>query len=819
MAIDDQLTQTTVAPSTVGIQDKPAQLVRNPSDLVGVVGCACGVVLVCVAVVVAHNTTAGISQDVRGFAVLLQRLLFVPVAVLDTLVILFPPIAVGLDLLLRRHPMVALRGLVGGITGLILAAASLILITAVAPRSLLADLSVRVGGADVVSIPPHIAAITALLTAVATPASRRSISWSWNLVWISVIVAVITSTQTLPGVGIALLLGRLAGYASRYAFGVASQRAYGQALVEGIRRAGFEPLSLNRVSMVEVVESSQETPGVQSPQFFGDHRLYVMQTESGRMLNVIVLDGDRQMMSILNRVWRYLRSKAVEGRTIVSLRQTAERTALISYAARSAGVRTPAVLAIAEAEESMLIIREATPASVSFADLAPDMVKDKLLDAMWTQIRHAHNSGIAHRVVTPDCFRISPNGRRVVSVLGWEAGDVASADLAQRMDLTQMMALMSAKVSPERVLASAGRVLKEEDLVGLGPLLQIPAVPKQTRDLMARPKQTLELLRDQMREHHPDAVVEPETIVRVGARTLIMIGLITVALIVVLTSFNLAEIVDAVRNSDWRWAVGAFVVGAIGFLGAALTLMAFSPVKLNYWRAVLCQVSAAFIAVAAPIGLGPAAVNMRVLTRKQVPAPVAAATAALIQVSNVVVVILVLAVLTAITGTNQLASVHMSPGVLIALIAVAVVVATMVIIPRSRQWMLTRVTPILRQTWPRLVELFSSPYRLALGLLGNLIVVLCFVTALQWTVFAFGREISFLGAALVYVIGTAAGSAVPTPGGMGPIEVAESAALVSLGINPGVAASIVLLFRLVTYWIRIPIGWAAYKTAQRLGEL
>ncbi|MDR0488272.1 MAG: flippase-like domain-containing protein [Propionibacteriaceae bacterium] len=801
----------------VGIQDKPTQMVRNPSDLVGVIGCALGIVLVCLTVVYAHNTTEGISEDVQGFAVLLQRLLFVPVAVLDTIVILFPPIAVGIDLLVRRYPIVALRGLFGAIGGIILTVVMVFLLNLVAPISLVSGLSVRLGGSDVMTIPPYVAAITALLTAVATPASRRSITWSWNFLWMAVVVAVVTTTAALPGMAIALLIGRLAGYAIRYGMGVASQRAYGQALVDGVRRAGFSPVILDRVSTIGVRETGESIQGVQTPQFFSDHRLYVMETDEKKMYNVIVLDGDRQMMSILTRVWRYLRSKAIQGGTTLSLRQTAERTALISYAVRSCGVSTPNVLAIAEADDSMLIIREATKASVSFVDLDSDQVSDELLDRMWNQILKAHRCGVAHRSLTPECFRVSADQK--VSVLGWESGDVASSELAARIDLTQLMAVMATKVTPERVLASAGRALEEQELGELGPLLQIPAVPKQTRDNLGDVKEVLAQLRTQLLSHLPDAEVEPEQIARVGARTVLMIVLVTVAIIVVLTSFNLAEVVDAIRHSDWRWAVGAFVMGLMGFVGASLTLMAFSPVKLRFWRAVMCQISAAFVAVAAPVGLGPAAVNVRVLTKKQVPTPVAAATVALTQVSNIVVTVLLLVVLTAITGTSQLTSFEVTPGVLVGLIVIAAVISGLLIVPKSRTWLLARLTPMLKQTWPRLVELFSNPYRLGLGLLGNLIVIVSYVTALQWAVFAFGRDISFLGAALVYVIGTAAGSVVPTPGGMGPIEVAESAALVSLGINPGVAASIVLLFRFVTYWIRIPLGWVAYKSAQKLGEL
>ena len=818
--MSDSSTPALTRHSRVGIQDKPTATVRNPSDLVGIVACGVGILLVCLMVVYAHNTTEGMAADVRAFAVLLQRILFIPVAVLDTIVMLFPPIAVGIDLLVRRYNMVALQGLLSAIGGIIVSVILVFLLNEWGPEFLVTGLSVRVNGIETLTIPPFISAITALLTAVATPARRRSVTWSWNLMWISVVAAVVMTSASLPGMAIALLVGRLVGYAVRYGMGVASRRAYGATLIEGIRRAGFAPVSLDRVSTVRVAETGERIDGVQSPQFFSDHRLYVMETVAGKMYNVIVLDGDRQVMNVLTRTWRYLRSRAVEGRTMLSLRQTAERTALISYAVRSAGVSTPAVLSIAEAADSMLIVREATPSSTSFSDLDDDLVTDELLDAMWDQILKAHRCGVSHRGLTPDCFRVAfQEGVPQIWVLGWETGDVASPELALRIDLTQMLALIATKAGPTRALASASRALDEEELAGLAPLLQVPAVPKATRDRMDNPKDILAQLRTKLVQDLPDADAQPEQITRVGAKNIIITLLVIVALIVGLTSFNLTEVVQALRDSRWGWAVAAFAVGMVGFLGASMTFMAFSPVKLSLWKVYVCQVAAAFVALAAPAGLGPAAVNLRVLTKKQVPTPIAAATVALAQVANIVVVFLSLVVLTAVTGSSQLNSFRVTPAMLITILVVAVLIGVLMLIPRFRTWILARVTPLLKQTWPRLVELLSSPYRLALGLLGNVILVFSYVTALQWAVYAFGRDIPFLAAAMVYLLGTSAGSVVPTPGGMGAIEVTESATLVSIGINAGVAASIVLLFRLVTYWIRIPMGWAAYRWMRHAGEL
>jgi len=176
-------------------------------------------------------------------------------------------------------------------------------------------------------------------------------------------------------------------------------------------------------------------------------------------------------------------------------------------------------------------------------------------------------------------------------------------------------------------------------------------------------------------------------------------------------------------------------------------------------------------------------------------------------------------VLTAVTGSSQWTAFEVTPGFLIAVLVIAAVIGGVLLVPRSRAWVLARVMPMLKQTWPRLVELLSSPIRLTLGLLGNVIIVVSYVTALQWAAYAFGYDLSFPAAMLVYLLGTSAGAVVPTPGGMGAIEVAQSAALVSIGMNPGIAASIVLLFRFLSFWIRIPIGWIAYRWMNRLGEL
>jgi uncharacterized protein (TIRG00374 family) len=80
-------------------------------------------------------------------------------------------------------------------------------------------------------------------------------------------------------------------------------------------------------------------------------------------------------------------------------------------------------------------------------------------------------------------------------------------------------------------------------------------------------------------------------------------------------------------------------------------------------------------------------------------------------------------------------------------------------------------------------------------------------------------HLGLVAAALVYLVGNAAGSLVPSPGGIGTIEVTLIAGLTAAGVNPGVAASAVILFRALTFWLPIPLGWLAFLRLQRTGDL
>jgi glycosyltransferase 2 family protein len=140
-------------------------------------------------------------------------------------------------------------------------------------------------------------------------------------------------------------------------------------------------------------------------------------------------------------------------------------------------------------------------------------------------------------------------------------------------------------------------------------------------------------------------------------------------------------------------------------------------------------------------------------------------------------------------------------------------------VPAGRRLLLARVTPTLGQVIPRLLDLAQRPVKLAEGIGGTLLVTFCYIGCLAFCVRAFGGTLAFVTVAVVYLTGNAIGSAVPIPGGIGTVDAALAAGLTAAGLHGTVAFSSVLLFRTVTFWLPVPIGWTALSYLQRHGAL
>ena len=804
---DDQSRITRTLADGIVLEDSVPTPVHRPGDLLGAVAPLAGIVVLMLFVVYAHGTTAGVSEDVQGFSAQLGRALQLPVAILEWLLSLVAPVAVLTELTIRRLGRQVAEVVIATAIGLTSSVLLALVVQTLGSADLVRGLSVRVGTNLALSVPTSLAAVVALLVAAGPRVRRRTVAWSWNLLWVSVAIILVTAQVSLPGTSVAFLLGVAAGLGTRYALGVTSGRAEGAALVDGIVRAGLAPVRVVRVA-----------DGTEARSF--DDRSYEVTSADGRGALAVVMDADRQVVGTVSRLWRAVRLRGVEGRSIVSLRQAAERAALATYAARAGGVRTPALIGMAEAADSMLLLFERVEDAVALGDLPIDELTDPILAAVWDEVRKLHAAGIAHRALASTSVLVSrSDGEPQVWLTEWDSADVAASELFRRMDLTQVVAMLATRIGATRAVESAARSLPDADVAAIGPLLQTVVLPRQTRAEVRERRAVLREVRVALVDRMPDADVEPRQLVRFGARTILTVILPVVAAIIVLTSINVDEISSAIASSDWRWAVVSFVLGLATFVGAGLAFAAFAPVRISVWSATLVHAVGAFVGLVTPAGLGSAALNLRMLTKRGVTMSLAVATVALVQVSQFAVTVILLVILSIASGSASSTQFAPSTGTLVLLGVVAAASGVSLLVPAVRQWLVRTTLPTIRQTWPRLLEIAGEPRRLTVAIAGNVLLTMGYVLAFDASLMAFGQHLSLVQVALVFLVGNTAGAIVPTPGGLGTIEVAFIGGLTAAGINPGIAVSVTILFRVLTYWVPIPIGWLALRRLQATGEL
>ncbi|SDN14474.1 lysylphosphatidylglycerol synthase transmembrane domain-containing protein [Actinomyces ruminicola] len=544
------------------------------------------------------------------------------------------------------------------------------------------------------------------------------------------------------------------------------------------------------------------------------HRLYAVWDTAGVRRDVTVLDADRQVAGFISTLWDRLRVKGLSPERDLSVRSAAEHAALMTLEAGRAGVRTPTLVGMAEADESVLLVTDHVSGARALADL--DEVGDEVLADLWDQVSRAHRAGLAHRELDSATVVVDDDGD--VWLLGWDSGETISSELSRRVDLAQVLALTASLTDVERAIAAASRSLSTQQLASIAPMLQRVVLPAATREAMGRRGKVLQELRDALVDLTPTAHAEPAKVTRFSPRTVIMAIVGLAALWTLLARMNIEQITDAVAGANIWWFLGALVFSLATYLGAGLALVAFSPVKLPVWKSTEVHLASSVVSLVAPAGVGGAAINLRFLSRKGVPTAIGVATVALVQVVQFVVTIVLLIVVAVTTGQSTSLTLPSGWVVLIAVVLVAFV-ATTLFIPRVRSWVWEKIEPTYRQVWPRLVWVVSNPGRLALGVGGTLLLSLSYILSFGASLWAFGHTLSFSVLAITYLAANTVGSVVPSPGGIGPVEVALTAGLVAAGVPSGVALSTAIVYRLVTFWIPIPVGWLSLQRLQRHGDL
>ena len=823
-------------PRPAYIADHIFTIQRRREDVIDVVISILAILIIWTIGTVASATTRGVTMDVLQFQ-LIRQILILPVNLVEGLIILIAPIMVIISLALRKrlHTIiqVIVTSVVAAVGGWIIA-----ILTGLLPVYLTIPLSVdrliatqghRSG--FVIAINLVLVTLCAMFTSAGEAQSMRAIRWGWTGVWVILILGVLRSSMTLPVAFISVFIGRAFGSGSRWIMGYDDQRAKGVTLVEALLSIGITPSRIVRTDLDTTTEPlstwavAENARGrlTQVPADLGDmgvtitqrpdpdhNRHYQVWSDTELTYELIVMDPGQELTGTLLEMWNNLRLRGISRWISPSLKAQAERSSFTTLQALRAGIFTQEPIAIASANDSIIMVLSALPSTTPLTELG-ERASDEVLDRAWEQLRYAHTRGISHRALTPEAVVVDASSD--VWLLDWDSGEVATTELNQSIDIAQMLVLTALAVGPQRALEAGRRCVGDETLIACAPVIQKPVLPASVNQMLRRSDLLSDLraalVGDSEAESAPTADLQ-----RFRPRTIFTIAVAFIAVFIVVSSLNFNDLVSTVKSANPWWMAASAVLACLIWVGSTVPLMALSPEKLRFGDTLIAQVAASIITVVAPAGVGPAALNLRYLRKRRVPTAAAVTTVTLMQISQALITIILLLLVMVSAGSSL--SVSLPYGTILAVVAVVMLaVGVIVAVPKVRRWIWAKIEPTWQQVYPRLLWIIGQPRRLTAVVAGNLLMNIGYVGAFWTAMVAMGGSLNFSTVAITYLTANAAGSFIPSPGGIGTVETALTSGLTVAGVSSSVAIATALLYRLVTFYGRIPFGWLAMKYMEK----
>ncbi len=771
------------------------QRLRRPSDALRFFATLLSLAGVILLAMIAKQTLNGLEADVTEGTSRAPGFLTGTAGFIGGAAVLAVPTGFAIERVFHRDGLRVAEGLIAAIAGLLVSFGVGEWLVASAPGDLY---QLFTGGRS--SVEPLNTLLTSVIAYITAVRINRRQTWRammWTAIAIDVFALFTGAAATALGVTVTILVGMAVGYATLYGIGSPNTRPPGSAAMAVLRRLGFPVTGARRIED-DVMGS----------------RRYLVNLRDGDHLDVTMLDRDRQVAGMLYRLWRRIRlSTETHRRAIRSLRAELEREALMAYATQAAGAGVPRLVGTAEVGTDAALLAYEHVESRPLEDVPDSELDDDVLTRIWEQVHLLHSHRLAHRHLTGESIHIAANGDILLQDV--RTGEIAAGDLVLRLDIAQLLAYLGLRVGPQRSVASAAAVLGADAVGGALPLLQRIALARGTRAAVGRTKELLPALRAEIVSLKPQIAVQEVRLERFRPRTLVTIIASAAAAYVLLSQLSRVSIGQLLGTAEWGWAAVALGAAGLSYVAAALALVGFVPERLPFGRAVLAQFAGSFVKLVAPAAVGAVAINTRFLQKRGIRPGAAVASVGASQVVVLTFHIMLLLFFAYVTGTEAAPSLTPSRGLVIALLAGAVVILIVLAIAPLRRLITKRLRGLFAGVIPRLLDVLQSPRKIAQGTIGTLMVTLTFIGCLNCCVLAFGGDLSFAAIAVVYLAGNAIGSAAPTPGGLGAVEASLSLGLTVAGLPGTVATSAVLLYRLLTFWLPVLPGWGSFTWLQR----
>nr|WP_232291632.1 lysylphosphatidylglycerol synthase transmembrane domain-containing protein [Frankia sp. QA3] len=332
-------------------------------------------------------------------------------------------------------------------------------------------------------------------------------------------------------------------------------------------------------------------------------------------------------------------------------------------------------------------------------------------------------------------------------------------------------------------------------------------------------------------DHH--VFVEPLAVGPTGParsrRRPVVCAIVVAALLVVLAVRFRGDAVSrlsGVPAPRWHWLAACACCTALFYVANGLSMRAASGLRVELRTVTGVQVAAAATNRIIPAGLGAIAIHLRFLEKRGMTRPAALAAIASIKAAGAITHLAGIVIVAGTLSGSGIGEAVVSPvrstldgigtgPVLVGCVVVCALVTGTVAHPRVR----AMARPAVRAFRAHVSVLAHSPGRTTVLLLSQAGTRLFQILALACTVWAFGASMSVMSVATVYLVGSMVAGAAPTAGGVGALEPALAFGLAAAGGDAAAMLAVVLVYRVISFWLPIVPGIVALAGLRRSGNL
>lgn len=293
------------------------------------------------------------------------------------------------------------------------------------------------------------------------------------------------------------------------------------------------------------------------------------------------------------------------------------------------------------------------------------------------------------------------------------------------------------------------------------------------------------------------------------ARLIIVPALIAATTVSIADQWGTVEgAIGRLAHLDWHWV-------RLAIFAEALSVVAFATVGRRLLRAAghhlrlstMIGLGLATNSIAGSVPGGPAwafTFTFEQFRRRGVARGLAAVMVAATMITSGIALGILLVVGVVAAGNHGPAAPFRLVEIAALIIAAAVVAF---IVVRRERLASTRLMRRLAKFTGPLHELHLTPRVAAGALLAGLCNWLADCGALVAAIVAVSGHVPWAGLLVVYAVGQIAANLPITPGGVGVTEGAMSLLLIAYGVHTETAVAAVLLYRIISFWLCLPLGW------------